>query len=211
LHHIMFDVDGTLVDSYDLDSVCFIEAVKEVTGISVNSNWSTYRHITDSGILKEILGPRDTEEVHAIEKEVKCSFLKKLELSIADHPVQEISGASSFISSLKAKTDIVISIATGGWYESAMLKLMSAGLDISSIPLASSNDRVSRVEIMKHAELQATHGKNIPCTYFGDGRWDKEACKQLGYNFVLVGNKFSYTPSITSFYSSAEALACVGL
>jgi len=36
LHHVMFDIDGTLVRSYDLDSICYIDAVREVTGICVD-------------------------------------------------------------------------------------------------------------------------------------------------------------------------------
>ena len=47
---------------------------------------------------------------------------------------------------------VAISFATGGWYESAILKLESAGIKISNIPIASANDHHSRIEIMKIAE-----------------------------------------------------------
>lgn len=33
----MFDVDGTLVMSYELDSICYVDADMEVTGIYVGS------------------------------------------------------------------------------------------------------------------------------------------------------------------------------
>ncbi len=207
----MFDIDGTLADSYDLDSVCFIEAVKEVTGIHISSDWSTYHHVTDSGILKEILNSRKVDGIDKIENEVKSRFFKKLEKSIANKPIKEISGASSFISSLSAKENVIISIATGGWYESAMLKLKSAGINADSITVASSSDNMSRIEIMKFAALQATGGRNIPCTYFGDGSWDKKACEELGYNFVMVGNKVKHYPSIGNFESYAEEIKCIGL
>ena len=55
MHHVMFDIDGTLVRSYDLDSICYIDAVREVTGICVDPDWSKYRHVTDAGILEEII------------------------------------------------------------------------------------------------------------------------------------------------------------
>jgi beta-phosphoglucomutase-like phosphatase (HAD superfamily) len=211
LHHIMFDIDGTLVNSYDLDSACFIEAVKDVTGIQINSDWSQYHHVTDSGILKELLSSRQIDPTHKIETDVKQLFLEKLDKSIARQPIREISGASAFISLLRAKKNIVISIATGAWHESAVLKLKSAGIDFGSIPLASASDHVSRIEIMKLAALQATGGRVLPCTYFGDGSWDKKACEELGYHFVMVGNRLKHQPSILNFDSCAEVLACIGL
>ena len=106
--------------------------------------------------------------------------------------------------------NVVVSLATGGWRESAVLKLQSANINFLSIPLASSNDHYSRVEIMKLAACRATNNQ-YPCAYFGDGIWDKEACISLGYHFVLVGDKFTHNPSIENFNSIESALACVGL
>lgn len=206
MHHIMFDVDGTLVDSYDIDSQCFIEAIEEVVGIQISSDWSTYEHVTDSGILKEILSARRITHTAEAERNVKRIFLDKLEKAIAINPVREILGASSFISLIKNSKNVAMSIATGGWHESAELKLHSAGLDFSLIPLVSSSETVSRIEIMKLAALRATGGQLTPCTYFGDGSWDKKACEELGYNFILVGNKIKHTPSILNFESGNKIL-----
>ena len=206
----MFDVDGTLIDSYDLDSACFIEAVEEVSGIQLDPDWSGYRHVTDSGILNEVLGSIQSGEADRIKNEIRLIFIEKLRRSIRDHPIREIPGAASFIASLKERDDLLVSIATGGWRESALLKLSSAGIDISSFPLATSSDRVSRVEIMRYAEQQATGGKAMPCIYFGDAWWDREACGQLGYSFVLVGNKFTHTPAIQSYRSAEDVLALLG-
>ena len=55
MHLVMFDIDGTLVHSYDFDEECYVEAVEEVLGCAVNSDWSKYQHVTDSGILDEII------------------------------------------------------------------------------------------------------------------------------------------------------------
>ena len=211
MHHVMFDIDGTLVKSYDLDSRCFIDSIKEVTGIYVDSNWSKYRHVTDSGILEEIIDVNEITNKQEIQAKVKSVFIEKLEQSIANEPVQEIPGAASFLKLLNSMGDVVVSLATGGWYESAVLKLRSAGIESSSIPFASSNDNVSRTEIMKTAVSRIANGKSYPCTYFGDGSWDKKACEQLGFNFVLVGNRLTHKPNITNFVSKDEAMACIGL
>ena len=206
----MFDIDGTLIESYELDSLCYIEAVKGVTGLSIVSDWSQYKHVTDSGILDEIIILNGLLESDRIQADVKQLFLEKLEVALARQPIKEVVGASDFLTLLQSIDNVVVSLATGGWRESAMLKLESAGIDCSSIPLASSNDHYSRVEIMKCASQRAA-SEQYPCTYFGDGVWDKQACDKLGYNFVLVGNKFSHDPNIINFQSTTSALACIGL
>lgn len=33
VHLVMFDIDGTLVESYDFDSICFVDAVHDVLGV----------------------------------------------------------------------------------------------------------------------------------------------------------------------------------
>ena len=200
MHHVMFDIDGTLVKSYDLDSRCYIDSIMEVTGVRVDSDWSKYRHVTDSGILEEIIKVNGLSNRQELQEKVKTVFM-----------VQEIPGAGSFLKLLNSMSDITVSLATGGWHESAVLKLSSAGIDCSSLPLASSNDNMSRTEIMKVAVSRAAKAKNCPCTYFGDGIWDKRACKELGFNFVLVGNKFEHMPNIIDFMSVDTAITCIGI
>lgn len=35
--------------------------------------------------------------------------------------------------------------------------------------------------------------------YFGDAEWDKAACEELGFQFVLVGKRTTHQPSIDDF------------
>jgi phosphoglycolate phosphatase-like HAD superfamily hydrolase len=211
LHHVMFDIDGTLVKSYDFDAECFVSAVKEVSGIDVSSDWSTYMHVTNTGILDEILDSNRVSNKQVIHNEIKSVFIQKIQKRIDKNPVLEVPGASSFLELLKSMDNIIVSLATGGWYESAALKLKSAGINFSDIPIASSNDDFMRTEIMKISALRATMNSPCSCTYFGDGNWDKMACEQLGYNFVLVGNKLEHKPNIIDFEPINEAVACIGL
>ena len=56
MHLVMFDIDGTLTRSCGIDSRCFVDALCEVLGIqSIDTDWSNYRHTTDSGIAQEII------------------------------------------------------------------------------------------------------------------------------------------------------------
>lgn len=209
--HVMFDVDGTLIESYDFDSECFTEAVKEVTGLDIDTDWARYKHVTDTGILNEFFNENSIENTNEVTENIKCVFLAKIQSRIDEESINEISGASEFITKLKELDDVVISFATGGWLDSAVLKLESAGIDISGVPIASSNDHHSRIEIMKIAEQRAIKESRLSFTYFGDGSWDLKACKELGVNFVLVGDKLEHNQSIKSFEQTSEAFAYIGL
>lgn len=209
LHHIMFDIDGTLIQSYDLDSDCYIDAVKEVTGISINSDWANYEHVTDSGILDEIIRIHKLEDAHTIEKNVKQAFINKLKQAINKSAIKPVAGSPEFITHLQSIDNVIISLATGGWHESATLKLNSAGIVVSQLPIASANDHISRKEIMNIAVRRAK-AENYKCTYFGDGIWDKKACEQLGFDFVLVGNKVNHTLQVNNYTSINHILNCIG-
>ena len=207
----MFDIDGTLVESYEMDSACFVQAVKDVTGVDIDTNWANYQHVTDSGILNEFIKLNGLDHNQHIHREVKKAFIELLEKSINENPIQQIPGASSFVSQLTSMSEVVVSLATGGWYESAALKLTSAGIDYAHLPIATSNDHESRIEIMQIAAARANASNVNTCTYFGDGSWDKEACRQLGYNFVLVGDKIAHDTSIEDYRATNEIAIVLGL
>jgi hypothetical protein len=57
MHLVMFDIDGTLVDSNGFDGELYAPAMREVTGADVDRCWQSYRHVTDGGILAEVLAP----------------------------------------------------------------------------------------------------------------------------------------------------------
>lgn len=79
------------------------------------------------------------------------------------------------------------------------MKLESAGIDHSGIPIASANDHYSRIEIMKIAKARAGVQKQCETTYFGDGIWDQNASRTLGWNFILVGNQLPSEISIKDY------------
>ncbi|MCL6416841.1 HAD family hydrolase [Aestuariirhabdus sp. Z084] len=211
MHHIMFDVDGTLIESYDFDEECFVAAVSEVLGHKIDSNWDGYKHVSDAGILNEHLYRQGiTENLEQIHRSVKHRFIAKLNRYVSQNPVNEIAGASALIKYLKAHEAASLSIATGGWKESATLKLQSAGIDVSGIAIASSNDHYSRAEIMKAAIQRAHVDAKHSVTYFGDAAWDKKASSELGYNFVLVGSRIEHAQSVYDLRNINQVMSLIG-
>ncbi len=208
---VMFDIDGTLVESYDFDTQCFKQAAEEVLGISIDTEWHTYPHVTDSGITRELL---KRHNVAASEHETKAAALKSRFLSltenyVAKHGVRPIPGAAEFLIHLQKAKDVTLALATGGWAETARMKLEAAGLAAEQIPLASASDHYDRVEIMKTAEQKAGGTCYHTRTYFGDGVWDRTAASYLGYGFVLVGDRLRHKPSVPDYQNLESVLQCL--
>jgi len=43
---VLFDLDGTLVDSGAFEGELYVHAVRSVLGIAIDTDWSRYRHET---------------------------------------------------------------------------------------------------------------------------------------------------------------------
>lgn len=212
MHLVLFDIDGTLVESCDFDTTCFQAAIKDVLGVAIGTDWSRYQHVTDSGILAEIieeLGLHSDSE--RIVKEVKEQFVNRVADYVSCQEVSPIPGAYKFLSQLVSRQNVSVAFATGGWAESARIKLNASGMNFSAIPLASSSDHYSRIEIMRLAERLAGNGRYDSRTYFGDGPWDQKASETLGYNFVSVGNRISSSQSVRDYTEADVALRYIGL
>lgn len=212
LQLVMFDVDGTLLRSSDFDSRCYVEAVSEVTGREPHPQWESYAHVSDAGILDQHVRELGLDRRHdEIQAAVKALFAEKVAAWLARHRLQAVPGAASFLDRLRCHGGLGLSIATGGWRQTAVMKLESAGIDISGIPLASSDDHYARTEIMKIAKTRAAGSGEIRCTYFGDAEWDRRACETLGFDFVQVGDCGAEGRFIADYSDQERALACLGL
>jgi beta-phosphoglucomutase-like phosphatase (HAD superfamily) len=214
VHLVMFDIDGTLVDSMEFDGRLYAEAIHEVLGIVVDRDWSTYPHVTDGGLLEEVLrrhGLADPDG--ARHRAVKQRFIAMIRDHIRDDPasIREIPGAAMLLGLLRQRADCRVAIATGGWRETALLKLDAAGFDLDGIALATSSDAHPRVEIMQIAASRALGGLQPGHrTYFGDGPWDQRACRDLGWDFIAIGGNVTHDPAFDSFSDKAAILSTLG-
>jgi len=195
MHLIMFDLDGTLLKSNTLDIHCFSGAISNVMGIeNIESDWTDFKNITDEGIVSEIVARRLNRQ--ATQNELLNIRTKSLELLQSQTHTnrdnfQPIPGALDLFCSLKEIRACGVAIATGCWKESANLKLSTAGFDVGNLPMASSDDSHRREEIMRIAYMRALDFWGVKefktVTYVGDGMWDLQASKKMGYHFIGIG------------------------
>ena len=190
MHLVVFDIDGTLTRTDSIDEVCYVAAVEEVLSIpNIDTDWTHYPHVTDSGILRYLVHDVLPEEM---ERVCQC-FRQNLEDAFRRQPdsCRPVGGGPEMLRQLAEQSDVAVALATGGWEPTARLKLERAGYDIADIPLASSSDADTREEIMRIAERRAREKHGVQgfdaITYVGDGVWDARAAANLGWRFLGVG------------------------
>jgi beta-phosphoglucomutase-like phosphatase (HAD superfamily) len=209
----MFDIDGTLVDSVGFDSGYYAEAMRSVLSVEIDDTWRPYKHVTDSGILEELLASRAFDRpIDELRATAKRKFVAAVRAHLARDPaaVREIAGAKALFEHLRALPGVRVAIATGGWAETARLKLAAIGISADSVAFATSSDAPERTRIMQVAEQRALGGAAPASrTYFGDAVWDKRACAELGYRFVAVGRKVEHDPRLDDFRDRDAVLRCL--
>lgn len=190
MHAAIFDIDGTLLDSFDADAGMFVDAIRSVMGdVRIRASWDLYECVTDTGILAEVA--RDNALVLDVRaaRAIHDGFMARLTRHVESNgPFQEIPGAREYVRALIQRPDMHVAYATGGWRASATLKLTSAGFPLAGVPLASADDHHDRSRIMLHAFAQLPQPVES-ITYYGDGEWDRAATSSLGWNFVPVGGR----------------------
>jgi len=191
---VIFDVDGTLVQSIRVDDRCFTQAVTDVLGVrEISTDWASYKYQTDSGLIYEIgsneSGSPPTDE---ITEQVRRRFLHLLEQETrkTEFRLLETPGAQNLLGILNQHESWCPAIATGGWEEPAKLKLRHAGVSVEGIPFASSDDAMARENIIEFSIERAKehYGRNAfdSVVYVGDAEWDMIAARKLGIGFVGV-------------------------
>lgn len=192
MHLVIFDVDGTLIQSLDCDALAYLRALHEAFGfVAVNPDWSAYRNSTDSGIFREVFETQagrlpDDSEMASFRRH----FLSHIAAVSGAAPLRLIPGADETLRHLTSSDSAGVSLATGAWAESARLKLASAGIDFDTFPSATADDSEARTGIIDLAIERAAAVHNVASfertIYVGDGIWDARACSDLSIPFVGV-------------------------
>ena len=208
MHLVMFDIDGTLTETMKVDEECFIRSFKDVFGFAdIDTDWSHYPRTTDSGIFHDVFTSRIGRSPTAQEvSHFRQHFIQLLAAASSQSPFAPVAGAERLLSQLARGGSHRVSLATGGWRDSARLKMASAGMCFDDHPAASADDALDRESIMILSQQRAVerYGESFACTvYVGDGVWDARACHSVGIPFIGIGTGSRATRL------SAEGAVCV--
>lgn len=192
MHLVIFDIDGTLTETKQTDEECFVRSLAEVCDFrDVDTDWSSYKHTTDSSIFKEIHEARTGRPPSEVEvSRFRQHFIDLLVRAASESAFSPITGASQLLESLCRSVQYRVSLATGAWRDSARLKMASAGLCYDDYPAASSDDAFEREAIIKLSAQRAAErfGGFDGSVYIGDGVWDARACRAIGIPFIGIAN-----------------------
>ena len=190
----IFDVDGTLTNTNDIDLRCYVRALKDTFAIDApDLSWADYRHVTDIGITNEVLEQHfGRPPTHSEVAQLRDRLIELFDEALAQEPglVTEIAGAQRLLDRLRASADWAVGLATGCWEASARWKLRAAGVVADDLPAAFSEDGVSREELVTAAlrKTSAAHGRDDfeARVSVGDGSWDVRTAANLELAFVGV-------------------------
>lgn len=191
---VMFDMDGTLTDSFALDENCYVLAIEQALGLNqVVTEWESYTHTSASFCLDEIVRRnRGTPPSPAESRAVQARMVQLMgEITTRTRRATgEIPGAADCLRALLA-AGYAVAIASGDWESTARHKLTSAAIPFESLPAAFCDCAHARTEIMRTALARASAhygcGQFERIVYVGDGTWDVRACRELGWPLVGVG------------------------
>ena len=192
---VVFDIDGTLTDTNDVDDECFRRAVADIFALTYASvDWADAPHITDSSLARWLCETHCRREASDAELAgLTAHFVDLLRQELARVPARfaAIPGAQGLFTDLRA-AGWSVALATGGWFLSAVLKLRAAGLHEPEIVVASANDALTRQKIFTLACQRAAdnYGQLFARVVFvGDAPWDVRTAAELGHGFVGVGRR----------------------
>ena len=187
---IVFDIDGTLVDSVAGYHQVIINAMTDMGLTTIDPNFNVLKHHTDSYALKFNYEKNFTADF-------SMDLLDRFEDLIVQYLLKQpetkpIKGANEFILQLQ-DTEYGVAFATGSLPESALLKMNQAGVWIDEALLATSKTSLSREGFVLEAIERAK--KYYQTTTFdqvisvGDGIWDLKTAQNLNLEFVGIGHK----------------------
>jgi phosphoglycolate phosphatase-like HAD superfamily hydrolase len=207
----IFDIDGTLAATNRVDGECFVRAVEMTFGVtSVDEEWRLgerglgkwyeYPHITDAGIAREVFQRAFARWPEAEEiQRLADRYIGLLQASYASEPrrFREIAGAGDLLRRLSGLPDWRVAVATGGWRALATYKLQCARIPVEGLPFSTSDEGISREEIVTDcvARARAHYGidRFARIVSIGDGAWDVKTARALGLPFIGVGEEARLT------------------
>lgn len=190
----VFDVDGTLTNTNDVDALCYVRAVEDEFGIDVAGlDWAEYTFVTDIGITNQMFQQRlgrtpAAEEIARLQRRL----VQLLEEAHGSSPeaFAPIAGAAEALAWLQEERDWTVGIATGCWQVSAQMKLRAARISIEGLAAAFCEDGQSREEVVSAAIERSRLAAGVPrferIVSIGDGVWDIATATRLQLAFVGV-------------------------
>jgi len=139
----VFDLDGTLLRSSELDDACYTDALKSVYGdiFPDHIDYGAEPEFTDEALARSVPGRFGAAVTDQTLRAHHDTFVAGLESESRRSPERclPIAGAAEILLALLG-AGWSVGIATGSWRRSAEIKLAAAGLPVSNVTVVTSSD-----------------------------------------------------------------------
>ena len=125
---VLFDIDGTLLDTHGFGREAFIRGLAQVTGTRDELAYVSFAGNTDRNVLNQVMAER---RLKLDEGEIRRIFgivAEELGGLLRENPAREVAGAGKFLAAL-ASGGAALGLVTGNIRACAYLKLGSVGFD----------------------------------------------------------------------------------
>lgn len=191
---VLFDIDGTLLDSGGAGRRAMITAFEQVFGTTGPIDQYSMAGKVDAQIVIELMSAAglSAETVRLQMPAYFEAYTQELKRIIDQHPVRSLQGAAALLDRLSADSSIVVGLLTGNIPGGAEEKLRAADLNRYFDGLgAFGDDALSRPELpaiaIERAEKRLGHQfRGSDVVIVGDTPADIECGRTLGVKSIAV-------------------------
>lgn len=137
MHLVLFDIDGTLLNSHGAGRRAMKVALQAVYGTAGDLDGYDMAGKTDRRIIFDVLTAAGLTpaQVEAQFPAYRDAFARALAHIVQGRPPTPLPGAHHLVERLARRSDIVLGLLTGNLPEGARIKLVSAGFDPDLFPV----------------------------------------------------------------------------
>ncbi len=195
---VLFDIDGTLLDTHGAGRAAFCRGLQRVTGVEDALPYVSFAGNTDRRVLDEVAAHRGIAFTEAQRKAVFDAVAEELASALKEAPGAAVPGAAELLAEL-SRRGARLGLVTGNIERGAHLKLASAGLDGFFSFGGYGDDEADRSRILRTAlaaagpaparailvgdtplDIEAGLAVGIPVLGVAAGRWDVPALLAAG-------------------------------
>ncbi|NCA83708.1 MAG: HAD family hydrolase [Opitutae bacterium] len=192
---VLFDIDGTLLDTHGFGREAFIRGLAHVTGERDELAYVSFAGNTDRNVLDQVMAHRNLRLAEADVRRIFARIAEELRELLRANPGKEIAGARRLLKHLAAE-GTALGLVTGNIRACAYLKLGSVGFDGYFGFGGFGDEHADRAQIARSA-LAAAQAAGVAVAegavcLVGDTPFDVAAGRALGIPVIGVatGGRF---------------------
>ena len=188
---ILFDIDGTLLDTGGLGCEAFRRGLARATGTADDLAYVSFAGNTDRNVLAHVMEVRGLRFDENVVRQIFACVAEELQTLLATGPAREIAGARQLVVTL-AEAGAALGLVTGNIRACAYLKLGSIRLD-GYFGFGGFGDEHAQRERIARAALDAAQGAGHKAQVgrmclIGDTPFDVAAGRALGIPVLGVAS-----------------------